>query len=132
MSVADQVKSTQELNITGFNEVPDAGVVIEFLYKGATIQVSANQLPYRIGRDDKENDLYIPAIVASRHHCIVCIEDGRLGVTDTSRNGTFVQIGQTSEIKVHNEFFPLLGKGMMKVGEPIGSGEINTIYFKCC
>ncbi len=125
------IASTQEISTPELMGDDTSGVVVELLYKGKVIQVEEGQLPYKLGREDTDCDLFIPAIVASRHHCTICIEEGRLGVLDTSTNGTFVQIGQAKEICVKDEFFPILGKGMLKLGEPVGCGDKNLIFFRC-
>ena len=124
------IESTQEISPPNLGN-GDSNVLIELLYRGKVFPIDKSDLPYKIGRDNDNSDLFIPATVASRKHCAICIEDGRLGLKDSSTNGTFVQIGQAKEICVKGEFYPILGKGAIKLGEPVGSGEKNIIYFKC-
>ena len=125
------IESTQEIPTQKLNDRPSEGVAVELLYRGNTIVINVADLPYKMGRGEEDCHLFIPAMVASRNHCTICLEDGRLGIEDNSTNGTFVKIGQAGEICVKGEFFPLLGKGMIKLGEPVESGEKNLIYFKC-
>ena len=124
------IEQTQEIPIPLSDGQKEKDTIIELLYRGETIKIRRDQLPYRLGRDE-DSELFIPAIVASRQHCTVCFEEGRLGILDNSRNGTYVQIGQAKEICVKQEFFPILGKGMLKLGEPVNCGEKNLIFFKC-
>lgn len=125
------VDSTQEIAVPQHHSPSETDVMVELMHNGNTLEIQRKDLPFSLGRDEEESDLFIPAIVASRHHCMILEENGRLGIVDKSTNGTFVQIGQAEETCLKDEFFPLLGKGMIKLGEPVGCGDKNLIFFRC-
>ena len=127
--IDNPIVATQEVHISGVHDGISA--LLEILFNHETLTLHHKDLPYRFGREAGLCDLYVPAVVASRQHCVIKVEEGRLGILDSSRNGTFLKIGQANEIKVHNEFYPLVGKGMFKLGESVQSGAKNIFYYRC-
>jgi adenylate cyclase len=70
-----------------------------------------------LGRDD-DCDLVIAGKAASRRHCSIEYSRGEFVIKDHSSNGTYVTVGQNSEIALHNERLALPEQGTISIGEP--------------
>ena len=105
---------------------------IQFMYRQAVIAVNRpEELPIYIGRDREHCHISVVKEVVSRQHCVIDYVEGRIVVKDTSTNGTYIKIGQAQEIKLSRQSYPLIGRGMIKLGEKFNDSSEDIIYFKC-
>jgi adenylate cyclase len=63
-------------------------------------------------------DLLIPSPQASREHCRIECNRGKFVLSDNSANGCYVSHNGT-ELFFHQERVPLLGEGLISLGEPV-------------
>ena len=103
---------------------------IELYYNGSAHRLQANDLPSSIGRDHTSCNMAVNKSVVSRIHCVVDIKDNQIGIIDKSTNGTVVKAGDANSVIIHDEFYPLVGKGCLSLGEPFSSQSTALVLFK--
>lgn len=94
-----------------------AGLVLK--YAGQTLLVSAQQIPFTIGREEGCS-LVVPSPFASRVHARIELHRGKYTLIDESTNGTYVRPeGADAErfVYIRREVFALLGRGVFALGE---------------
>lgn len=102
---------------------------IDLFHKGKAFSFSKEDLPISIGRDASQCDIPVNSHIASRVHCSLVVQDDQIGVLDTSKNGTLIQIGRNEDIAVKDKFFPLIGQGHIQLGG-VAQEESNQLLFK--
>lgn len=102
---------------------------VELFYKGKAFSFSKKDLPIKIGRDTHQCNICVTSHVVSRVHCELTIQDEQIGILDSSKNGTVIQIGRNENITVKDKFFPLIGQGHMQLGS-LNNEESQKILFK--
>ena len=103
---------------------------IELMINNKLYPLTPAHLPFKMGRGKDDVNLVITGDVVSRHHCTIEYREDRLGVTDSSTNGTHIQVGPTTPIAIKNEFYPLHGRGMIKLGDSFSKDKGEIIYYK--
>lgn len=103
---------------------------ISFFFNGKEISFNRDDLPINIGRDDSTCQLTIDEKIVSRVHCTIEERNNQPGVCDKSTNGTFVKLGRAESVHVCKNYFPLVGQGVMKLGEEIELDDPNVLLFK--
>lgn len=126
----NDIESTK-LN-TATNDVKvEASTRIELFYQNKLVVVTRDELPYYLGRDDDACDLLVTGETISRKHCVLQWRDKQIGILDTSTNGTFIRPGRSGNVFVHNEFYPLVGQGAIKLGQKLSDeDDPEVIFFK--
>ena len=111
----------------------DSQYHIQVMYMDNIIEAkNENDFPIIIGRDASKCHITVLNQTISRQHCKIEIVDGRLSVTDTSKNGTSLRFGHADEVILkQDESYPLSSRGMIKLGETFDDNEEANIYFKC-
>lgn len=105
-------------------------VRIELFYRGKLFVIKREDLPFYIGRDEENCDLAISGDTISRRHCVLQMRDHQIGLLDTSTNGTFVRPGRADSVFIHNEYYPLVGKGAIKLGHLIDMDDPELLLYK--
>lgn len=103
---------------------------IELYYDGKAYRLTAEDLPFLIGRDYNSCHMAVAKTVVSRVHCLIEIKDQQIGVLDKSTNGTVVKAGDANSVVIRDEFYPLTGKGCLSLGEPFSSQSTALVLFK--
>jgi hypothetical protein len=103
---------------------------IELFYCGKLTVIKRDDLPFYIGRDEEGCDLVISGDTISRRHCVLQIRDRQVGLLDTSTNGTFVKPGRAESVFIHNEYYPLVGQGTIKLGQRIDLEDPDLLLYK--
>lgn len=103
---------------------------IELFYEGKLICMTRDDLPFYMGRDHTSCDMAVSGETISRRHCALQVRDQQIGLLDTSTNGTFVKPGRADSVFIHNEFYPLVGKGAIKLGQRIDPEDPELILYK--
>lgn len=103
---------------------------IELFYQGKLLCMAYDELPFYIGRDHSSCDLAVSGETISRRHCALQVRDQQIGLLDISTNGTFVKPGRADSVFIHNEFYPLVGKGAIKLGQRIDPEDSELILYK--
>ncbi|MFT5220728.1 MAG: adenylate cyclase [Planctomycetota bacterium] len=112
-------EQTDELTrIVGNSAAGVIGNVLSLQYQDNTIKLTALGLTaVSIGRG-KDCDLIIPSAQASRQHCRIECNRGKFMFSDNSANGSYVSQNNI-ELFFHQESIPLIGGGLISLGEPI-------------
>jgi class 3 adenylate cyclase len=81
-----------------------------------------------IGRD-KSNDIAVEAGYASRSHVDMDFRRGKFVLIDHSTNGTYVRFKGQDDIFIRREELPLMGEGVINLGEAITDDSPGQISF---
>ncbi len=125
----DSTEIVSHTQATGLNE----SMQIQFMFGQKIVEVNRpEELPLIFGRDNETCNIAISEEVVSRQHCVVDMIQGRIVLKDQSTNGSFLKIGQAEEICLRKgQFYPLNGRGMIKLGKSFDKDDKAIIYFKC-
>ncbi len=102
---------------------------IELFYLGKLIVVEKSDFPFYLGRDEESCDMIIQGDTISRRHCLFQVRDNQIGLMDTSTNGTYIKPGISSSVFIHNEYYPLVGQGCIKLGQAI-EDDTEVLHYK--
>ncbi|MCP3670798.1 MAG: adenylate/guanylate cyclase domain-containing protein [Gammaproteobacteria bacterium] len=92
-------------------------------------QVLSTAYDFIIGRD-AQCDLVVGSNLASRTHAIIEYYRGQFVLKDQSSNGTYVQNQDGVSMYLKREKTPLMGAGLISLGEPVKNSS-NVITYKC-
>jgi adenylate cyclase len=108
----------------------NAGLVLK--YAGQTVLISAQQIPFTIGREEGCS-LVVPSPFASRVHARIELHRGKYTLVDESTNGTYVRPeGADPErfVYIRREVFALLGRGVFALGERPDDGLTHLLRYE--
>ena len=103
---------------------------IELFFQGKLLTVEKSEMPYYMGRDENSCDLIFEDSAVSRRHCVLQMRGNQIGILDTSTNGTFIQPGRSAVLHIHNEFYPMVGKGVIRMGRMIEDEDPELVFYK--
>jgi adenylate cyclase len=92
--------------------------------------VTVEQGPFVIGRGSK-SDLRVADSRVSRTHAVVERQRDAFLLTDSSTNGTYVQIGGEDALFLHREQLRLHGSGRLSLGRRLDADEARPLRFAC-
>lgn len=101
--------------------------VLSLWFEGETVTVEEG--PLMIGRGTKSN-LQIPDSRVSRMHAVVERQRDSFMITDSSTNGTYVQIGDEEVMFLHREQLRLHGSGHLSFGRHIEADDAKLVRFE--
>ena len=81
-----------------------------------------------IGRDEN-CDISIDANYASRQHVSLEFRRGKFVLIDHSTNGTYVRFKRQGDVFIRREELPLMGEGLISLGEEVVEGKPALISF---
>jgi adenylate cyclase len=100
---------------------------LRLVYKGQELLLTAENLPFTIGRSEGCN-LVVPTQFASRVHLRLEHQRGKFALIDESSNGTYIvpdAAGQEPPLFVLHETFSLVGRGRISLGrKPDGDEDV--------
>lgn len=99
-------------------------------HRGIETKIGPDVSAYTLGRDP-DCDLTVESEFSSRKHAKIEYRRGKFVLVDQSTNGTYVSMPGTNNMYLRREEFPLLGEGIIGLGEKIGKQNDRLIYF-CC
>ena len=97
-------------------------------YRDDTIRIE--QGPFLIGRGSK-SDLRVADSRVSRMHAVIERKRDAFMLTDSSTNGTYVQVGDEDVIFVHRDQLRLHGSGRLSLGRPVEGDDAQLLRFRC-
>jgi len=92
--------------------------------------ITVEQGPFMIGRGSK-SDLRIADSRVSRMHAVIERQRDSFMLTDSSTNGTYVQIGNEDVIFLHREQLRLHGSGHLSLGRHVDADDAQLLHFTC-
>lgn len=101
---------------------------ITFIHKGETINITAAQVPFVIGRGSA-SDLTVEAPLASRSHVKIDYSRGKFILIDQSTNGTYIKLADGNEVYLRREDMPLSARGEISLGEKTENSNQLLIHF---
>jgi adenylate cyclase len=96
---------------------------------GTTREFGEDSAPATIGRGPA-NALVINLPTASRHHASIAVVKGKFVLTDTSSNGTYVQLANGDQYVLRREEFILGGAGSIGLGAPVDQCGDQVLRFE--
>ena len=114
--------------IVGNNISAMLGDVLTLRFGDSTIKMSANTITSTVIGRGKECDLIIPAPLASRKHCKIENNRGKFIFSDHSTNGSYIR-HNAIELFFHQEIAPLLGDGIISLGEPTDKNKDLLVHY---
>lgn len=102
--------------------------VLSLRYNDETITVE--QGPLMLGRGSK-SDLRISDSRVSRMHAVIERQRDSFMITDSSTNGTYVQIGDEEVMFLHREQLRLHGTGHLSLGRHVEADDAQLLRFEC-
>ncbi len=98
---------------------------------GHQYTLTPENLPFTIGRDTNNVDLYVNNTRASREHCIISYHRGKYVVSDHSTNGTYICVeGSNRDLYIRREAAQLHGSGYIGTGISPSDSRENSVHFK--
>lgn len=88
---------------------------LQLYFQGKELVVKPTDTPYIIGRDEESCDLIVDNHYISRNHCVLSYNEDGFHLKDQSTNGTLVQFGRATPVRVHHETTALQGNGSIKL-----------------
>ncbi|MCG7898122.1 MAG: adenylate/guanylate cyclase domain-containing protein [Candidatus Thiodiazotropha lotti] len=98
-------------------------------YNNKTYKMPPTQGSVGIGRDPK-NELVVNASSASRSHAVLEYYRGKYVLKDISTNGTYLTTQNQQSLYLRRETIPLLGHGMIGLGEPVSDNNKHLISYR--
>jgi class 3 adenylate cyclase len=102
--------------------------ILTLEYGDRRIQFPPQQGSMRIGRDS-HNELVVTAAAASRTHAVLEYSRGKYVLSDISTNGTYLTTQNQQSLYLRRETVPLLGSGMIGLGEPVSDENQHLIKY---
>ena len=111
-------------NVSGPLPMP----ILELFYKNRPIEVTPEQTPFLIGRENPRAALSVRGEFASREHCRIEFHEGKFLLKDISRNGTIVKLGIAPSFRLKGEVTPLMGSGSIHLGAEASATEACVLF----
>jgi len=102
--------------------------VLTLEHQDQTITVEKG--PFMVGRGS-QSDLRIADSRVSRMHAVIERQRDSFMLTDSSTNGTYVQIGDEDVIFLHREQLRLHGSGQLSLGRHVEAEDAQLLHFTC-
>jgi len=103
---------------------------LHLVYQGKSVTVQSNSKPFVIGRSIT-SDLVVDADLVSRIHAHCAYRRGKFILIDQSTNGTFVKTAEGREVYLRREEIPLVGRGVISLGESSRADNGQILQFIC-
>ncbi len=104
------------------------GSRLRLTYAGKDYDITSDSPTFVIGRSPQSH-LNIPDKIASRLHAKIEYRRGKFVLTDHSTNGTYVRNQQGQEMFLRREEIPLVGNGVIAIGESFAAAAKHQIHY---
>jgi len=108
----------------------ESNLNLHLIYRGINKSIQHDSPPFVLGRSS-ESDLVVEADLVSRVHAYCIYRRGKFILIDQSTNGTFVQNADNREVYMRREEIPLVGRGMIGLGESTQTDNGQVLQFIC-
>lgn len=116
---------------TSFIGNAEGASLLSLGYLGKDFSIKPNSPDFLIGRDDR-CDLIVDSGFSSRIHARIEFRRGKFVLVDQSTNGTYITVGDQKNVYIRREELPLIGVGVIGLGEKIGDkDDTKFIRFAC-
>lgn len=105
-------------------------LLLSMFYNGNEFNVKANSPGFLIGRD-AHCDLTVNSSFSSRVHAHIEYRRGKFVLVDKSTNGTYISMGKKQDVYLRREELPLVGVGMIGLGESANNENQHIIRYVC-
>jgi len=123
----------QRDNVTAFQSTSTLRTALQqgFLrlrYQENEKLLTAESRPITLGRDPT-CDIMVPSTYSSRQHARIEFRRAKFVLIDQSTNGTYVRTGNQPAVYLRREEAPLVGDGIISLGEAIADGNPRLLHF---
>lgn len=115
-----------EAAISLADHTDDRALVLE--YGDRKLRLNAGVEDTRLGRDAR-CDLVVDSEMASRFHATIASRRGKFLLRDQSTNGTWVGMQESPIVRLQREELPLIGTGVISLGEDVREEHMHLIRF---
>lgn len=102
---------------------------LELNYQNQRFILTTDMEPFTIGRNSGVSSLLMSNEFASRDHCHIIYRRGKFTLCDMSTNGTYVTQNNQKEIYLRREELPLIGQGIIAIGQPAFQAGDDVINY---
>ena len=106
---------------------PGSGPSLKLVYREREVIVKETVF---LGRDDS-NTVFIMDPMASRRHARIELRGAKFVLVDQSSNGTFVTLGNNTELRLKREETILYGSGVITFGHSASDAGAEIVKFNC-
>jgi len=125
-----EVNDLTQLATTQPMRTAPAQTRLRLRYRDTEVEMGEALTHLSLGRTD-QNDLVVPAQLASRSHAVIDYRRGRFQLRDMSSNGT-VLVGENSDAHLlRGETFQLEGRGVFCLGGAPENNPDGVVEFEC-
>jgi len=103
---------------------------LHLIYQDQSQTIQNNSSAFFMGRNPDSN-LMVEAELVSRVHAYCVYRRGKFILIDQSTNGTFVKSNEGREIYIRREEVPLVGRGLIGLGESTAIDKGQLLQFIC-
>jgi len=123
----------QRDNVTAFQSTGSLRTALQhgFLrlrYQGIEKLLTAETGPVTLGRD-ASCEILVPSTYSSRQHARIEYRRSKFVLIDQSTNGTYVKTGNHLAVYLRREEAPLVGDGVISLGEAIVDDNPHLLHF---
>lgn len=123
-------QSTSDLTVVDQEPVPDVSETRQVLaLRHGDNTATVEKGPFTLGRGVK-SDLRVPDSRVSRTHAVIERQGGAFVLTDSSTNGTYIQIGDEEVMFLHREQLRLHGTGHLSLGRHVDADDAELLRFE--
>lgn len=97
-------------------------------YGARTLRLRAGAEELRLGRDAR-CELVVSSEMASRFHATIASRRGKFLLRDQSTNGTWVGMQESPIVTLQREELPLIGTGVISLGQDVREAHMHLIRF---
>ncbi len=106
-----------------------AGPKLNLRHRGKLITLDENSEPFLMGRE-ANNNLQVEADWVSRTHALIEFKRGHFVISDRSTNGTYVQLADDEEMRLHRDELHLRKAGTISLGQAVAINVNDVIKFE--
>lgn len=107
---------------------PGGGPRIRLVHRGKELTFKDTLF---FGREAEGNHVVVASTMASRRHAKIELRGGRFVLVDQSSNGTFVTLGNNTEMRLRREEAILYGSGVISLGQNAAAAGDEVVEFHC-
>lgn len=101
---------------------------LKVTFRGKSVLMGKERPLVHLGRGE-HNELQVVRPFVSKRHATIELQDGRYVLTDHSVNGTFLNMGERKNYRLHKSSIPLLSRGVMSLGRGFDKSDAQVVHF---
>ncbi len=125
-----QPENATQMHTSLTRNIEGGAALLSLGYQGKDFVIKPNAPDFMIGRDAR-CDLIADSNFSSRIHARIEYRRGKFVLIDQSTNGTYVDMKDHKNIYIRREELPLMGVGVIGLGEKVAGDGHQFIRYAC-